>query len=1259
MPLCPSPNQDRDEESSGDDLYDDAVRPNRISAAGHVGWPVEQLIPAQSHEIDFRIPNVTKYQECEKVRSLPHTFGSFRCRMLIFPMGTKATGRNPPSLAAFVEADPLEEIEEDPRWLFSSVKYSITLINHIDYSQSVTKTDTWSFSREGIDRGWHSFVPAKDMLDPAKGWIRDNAVYLRAQVYVRQGETISHGIDYDSRKETGYIGLRNHGATCYMNGLLQSLYHQGKFREMVYSVDCNNDESASLVKAFQNVLYQLQTATTGAVNCRELMKSFGWDSVDAFQQHDAQELNRILLDRLEEKVKGTKADGKIKSFFEGEFENYIQCTEVEYSSNRDETFYDLQLNVRAEDGRTLDTLEESFREFCREEILEGENAYDAGKFGSQRARKGIRFKRFPPVLNIQLKRFTFDLETLDMVKLNNRLEFPPRLNLDEFCAGSGTYVLVAVVVHTGTVSSGHYYAFVQTMDDNGKLRGWFKFDDENVTKCTEYRAVADNYGGEDHIVFNYFHLSPEEIERRGLAKGKFPSAPRIHNAYIITYVREDMVQEIMRPPEPTSSLISRLAREADMKERHRQDAQTKVTITVLLEKDLLAFQPAGFWDAQESPPSSLAVIEMSKEHTCKELYQAVDKSIREKLGIPPSGQGEGFFSEKNFGLFVLRRRNNRQVRFSFLAPHSPMRSYLSMETSSTDGVLKMTILVVASLGYNPMTFTWDPETFHPDPNRSVLTKENDAATRAKTHGDDLSAWKDDQQCLVLLKYFDMESETILFIGCFYGSNDEETHSMRIFIEQRIKLGASGAFGEGMRFLESRSFAGVEWCCWEEFSSVDIRQVNLSQAMRHADLYSGDILIWQVHPGVLQDAKIISGVPVECKTVNDLAVKIANKVVVRGILHDLHEPLSIEGVIADGNWIDDTDRPSPRLVKEEIDMDLRWSINNAFDIFAKKFEIKEDNMWVLRTVPAASFDDPWLPVRRTAATRALKDMGWSTLKRQTVHLVSIPMRTRTKYQDFYERESMGLLTQSVVCVRFFDTNVREVGNCILTVESDKTVGQTVQAALGCWTAKASESEFACKHLPVAGGNAAVEGIPEAFRDVKLKDIRVTQCCNATYGRTLEILNHDIGIRLLPFASRPNFLYNCLRVEPDVPTENGKSVANTVDIICYHSERGGTVFGHPFFLQVRNGDTVPILKQKIQQKLLVPTTEYRNWRICRVDGVSDTYPVRNVIRDDESAEELWLFVNGTASRFMLEHPLPISRTGDSTPKPRAKPRGLVIK
>lgn len=37
---------------------------------------------------------------------------------------------------------------------------------------------------------------------------------------------------YDSKKETDMVGLRNQGATCYLNSLLQSLYFTNAFRKV-------------------------------------------------------------------------------------------------------------------------------------------------------------------------------------------------------------------------------------------------------------------------------------------------------------------------------------------------------------------------------------------------------------------------------------------------------------------------------------------------------------------------------------------------------------------------------------------------------------------------------------------------------------------------------------------------------------------------------------------------------------------------------------------------------------------------------------------------------------------------------------------------------------------------------------------------------------------------------------------------------------------------------------------------------------------
>lgn len=49
-------------------------------------------------------------------------------------------------------------------------------------------------------------------------------------------------------------------------------------------------------------LLQLQF-TDGPVSTKDLTRSFGWDTSDAFQQHDVHELYRILCEKLEEKLK--------------------------------------------------------------------------------------------------------------------------------------------------------------------------------------------------------------------------------------------------------------------------------------------------------------------------------------------------------------------------------------------------------------------------------------------------------------------------------------------------------------------------------------------------------------------------------------------------------------------------------------------------------------------------------------------------------------------------------------------------------------------------------------------------------------------------------------------------------------------------------------------------------------------------------------------------------------------------------------------
>lgn len=70
-------------------------------------------------------------------------------------------------------------------------------------------------------------------------------------------------------------------------------------------------------------------------------------------------------------------------------------------------------------------------------------------------------------------RFQYDPLTDNNVKINDRFEFPEKLQLDEFLKKADTsdpadYVLHAVLVHSGDNHGGHYVVYINPKGD-GKV----------------------------------------------------------------------------------------------------------------------------------------------------------------------------------------------------------------------------------------------------------------------------------------------------------------------------------------------------------------------------------------------------------------------------------------------------------------------------------------------------------------------------------------------------------------------------------------------------------------------------------------------------------------------------------------------------------------------------------------------------------------------------------------------------------------------
>ncbi len=304
--------------------------------------------------------------------------------------------------------------------------------------------------------------------------------------------------------------------------------------QAIYQIPTQDEDSlANSAYTLQRLFYQLQTSNN-AGGTNELTKSFGWETRHIFEQQDVQELSRKLMERMEEKMKGTDAENVLPKLFCGKVRTYISCINVEYESRRVEDFWDIQLNVSGNKN-----LEASFKDYVQVEVMNGENQYFAGDdFKLQDANKGVIFESFPEVLHLQLKRFQYDIDRDAMMKINDRYEFPetfdaaPYLTEEADKSEPWIYQLHGVLVHSGDLNAGHYYAFIKPSKD-----GWFyKYDDDKVTKATMREVLEDNYGGE-------YLLPNGSVAFRGKTKPIL----RQNSAYMLVYIRQTRLDEVLLP----------------------------------------------------------------------------------------------------------------------------------------------------------------------------------------------------------------------------------------------------------------------------------------------------------------------------------------------------------------------------------------------------------------------------------------------------------------------------------------------------------------------------------------------------------------------------------------------------------------------------------------------------------------------------------------------------------------------------------------
>ena len=267
-----------------------------------------------------------------------------------------------------------------------------------------------------------------------------------------------------------------------MNSILQALYHSEDFREHVF---VNEQSSNSILKSLFQIFRQLNSSTTfTAIDTSSLVKAC---SINPLIQEDAQEFLLSLLD---------KADGAlplpISSRFTGQVEQITQCLEVNFTKTKIQRFVDLSLDII-----DCKNITDALVNYFSDELLTGENRIKAGEFGKQDAVRITRLIQPPDNLILQLKRFSYDMNSQEMMKLHDRVEFPLSLNFTELQLHDATSPLIfdlyGIVLHDGDPTYGHYTFFARSLSRDPER--WYYLNDAIVSDCDFEFVKGKSYGG--------------------------------------------------------------------------------------------------------------------------------------------------------------------------------------------------------------------------------------------------------------------------------------------------------------------------------------------------------------------------------------------------------------------------------------------------------------------------------------------------------------------------------------------------------------------------------------------------------------------------------------------------------------------------------------------------------------------------------------------------------------------------------------------
>ncbi|KAJ4343616.1 hypothetical protein N0V95_006624 [Ascochyta clinopodiicola] len=310
------------------------------------------------------------------------------------------------------------------------------------------------------------------------------------------------------RSQTGYVGLHNPRAICYMNSLLSQLFMNMDFRQFMLGVEVKDgDGSQRLLLETQKLFATMQNSYRKAADPRPFaacVRTLDRTPIDIGVQMDADEFYNLLFDQWEAQLMSEHDKRRFRNFYGGQMLQQVKSKECEHISERADSFFALPCDVQGKAN-----LQESLQSFVQGDVMEGDNKYKCESCGGKfvDAVKRTCLKSAPDNLIFHLKRFDFDLTDFSRRKVHEYFAFPEAIdiglyNVDHLSDPTKTHTedffdLVGVVVHFGNCENGHYYSYIRKRPrpTGDASPTWLNFNDQEVDPFDPTEIPQKAFGG--------------------------------------------------------------------------------------------------------------------------------------------------------------------------------------------------------------------------------------------------------------------------------------------------------------------------------------------------------------------------------------------------------------------------------------------------------------------------------------------------------------------------------------------------------------------------------------------------------------------------------------------------------------------------------------------------------------------------------------------------------------------------------------------